>query len=211
MTEPTQARLPQRVLGRCGIQASAVGVGCWPLGGPDQNLGLPMGWAEIDEAVAVSGLQRAFELGATLFDTADVYGHGRSERLLGRLVAQVPRDAVVLVSKVGYFVGTAPHGYHPGHMRRQLEQTLENLGTDHLDVYSLHHGDFGPDDRYLDGAIEAMRAGFQNAAMRSDLQVYAARSYSLMRPPRISRRLIRSRVKSATGRWDRGGRSFRDR
>jgi hypothetical protein len=83
-----------------------------------------------------------------LFDTADVYGHGRSERLVGRLVgrlvAQVPRAELVLVSKVGYFTGTAAHGFAPGHMRRQLEQTLENLRTDRLDVYFLHHSQFGP-------------------------------------------------------------------
>lgn len=153
-------RAPRRRLGRCGIEVSAVGVGCWPIGGPDHNLGMPMGWSEVDEATAVAGLERAVELGADLFDTADVYGHGRSERLLGRVASQVRRDTLVLTSKVGYFAGTARHGYEPRHMRRQLEQSLDNLQTDHLDIYFLHHADFGSDDRYLDGAVEAMR-GFQ--------------------------------------------------
>ncbi|WP_322769593.1 aldo/keto reductase [Frankia sp. Cr1] len=160
MTSAVTGKIPSRRLGRCGIDVSAVGVGCWPIGGPDHNLGMPMGWSDVDEASAVAGLERAFELGANLFDTADVYGHGRSERLLGRLVAQVDRDAVVLTSKVGYFAGTARHGYQPRHMRSQLEQSLENLGVDHLDIYFLHHSDFGPDDRYLDGAVEVMR-GFK--------------------------------------------------
>lgn len=93
-----------------------------------------MGWSDIDDAVATFRLER---------------GHGRSERLVGRLVADVPRDSVVLVSKVGYFAGTAPHGYHPLHMRHQLEQSPDNLRTEHLDVYFLHHPNFGPDDRYL--------------------------------------------------------------
>jgi hypothetical protein len=66
-------------------------------------------------------------LGANLFDTADVYGHGRSERLLGHLVRQAGRDSLVLSSKVGYFAGTAAHPYLPSAMRRQLETTLENL------------------------------------------------------------------------------------
>ena len=117
-----------------------------------------MGWstAPVDH-VALTALETGYTAGVRLFDTADVYGHGRSERLVGELVAQVPRGDIVLVSKVGYFTGTAKHGYSPGHMRRQLEQTLENLRTDHLDIYFLHHNEFGPEDRWLPGAVEAMR------------------------------------------------------
>ena len=159
-----EARLPWRVLGRCGIEVSAVGIGCWAIGGEDTNLGLPVGWSGTDETGSMKGLERADELGAALFDTADVYGHGRSERLVGRLLARVPRASVVVASKVGYFAGTAPHGYAPRHVRRQLEQTLENLGTDYLDIYLLHHADFGPDDRWLGGVVEAMH-GFKQAGM----------------------------------------------
>ncbi|HEX9337164.1 MAG TPA: aldo/keto reductase, partial [Pseudonocardiaceae bacterium] len=108
-----------------------------------------------------------WECGARLYDTADVYGHGRSERLLGRLVGQVPREEIVLVSKVGYFRGTAEHGFHPGHMRRQLEQTLDNLGTDRLDIYFLHHSDFGLDDRWLPAAAEAMHGFRQSGLVRA--------------------------------------------
>ncbi len=149
--------IPSRTLGASGITVPAVGIGCWAIGGPDHNLGLPMGWSSADDRASRRGLEVAHELGARLFDTADVYGHGHSERLLGQLVAQVPREDLVLVSKVGYFAGTAPHGYAPGHIRRQLHQTLENLGTGHLDVYFLHHGDFGPGDRWLGPAIDTMR------------------------------------------------------
>ncbi|SUA72872.1 putative oxidoreductase [Nocardia otitidiscaviarum] len=146
----------KRTLGACGIEVSGLGVGCWAIGGPDTNLGLPMGWGAVTEADAIAGLECAWELGATLFDTADVYGHGRSERLLGTLVAQVPRNEIQLVSKVGYFAGTAAHGYDTGHMRRQLEQSLDNLDTDYLDVYFFHHSDFGPNNERLELAIEAM-------------------------------------------------------
>ncbi|MEU8001521.1 aldo/keto reductase [Catellatospora sp. NPDC049111] len=150
--------LAQRRLGRTGIVVPAVGVGCWAIGGPAENLGMPMGWSTADDDASAAGLRKAYELGARLFDTADVYGHGRSERLLGHLVSEVPRESLTLTSKVGYFAGTAEHGYHPGHMRRQLEQSLDNLRTDYLDVYFLHHPDFGPDDRWLHGAVEAMRS-----------------------------------------------------
>lgn len=62
-----------------------------------------------------------------------------------------------LSSKVGYFAGTAAHGYDPGHMRRQLEQSLANLRTDYLDIYFFHHAEFGDDDRLLADAVQAMR------------------------------------------------------
>ncbi|MEY9840524.1 aldo/keto reductase [Streptacidiphilus sp. EB103A] len=140
-----------------GLEVNPIGIGCWAIGGSDSNLGLPMGWAAADDDESLRGLEAAHALGANLFDTADVYGHGRSERIIGRLVEQVPRDSVVLSSKVGYFTGTAEHAYLPGAMRRQLETTLENLRTDRLDIYFLHNADFGPGDRYLEGALEQMR------------------------------------------------------
>jgi len=145
------------VLGSTGIEVTGIGIGCWAIGGEDFNLGLPMGWSGTHDARSLQGLETAYELGANLFDTADVYGHGRSERLIGRLVSQVSRDTIVLTSKVGYFAGTARHGYEPGHMLRQLEQTLDNLSTSYLDIYFLHHSNFGDGDEYLSGAVEAMQ------------------------------------------------------
>lgn len=116
-----------------------------------------MGWSTADDVLALRGLARAHELGARLFDSADVYGHGHSERLLGLFLEDVPREDLVITSKVGYFAGTAPHAYQRLHMRHQLEQTLSNLGTDYLDIYFLHNSEFGADDAYLHGAIEQMR------------------------------------------------------
>jgi methylglyoxal reductase len=159
--------LAPRRLGTSGIEVFPLGVGCWAIGGPDFNLGLPMGWSTADDAAAERGLARAYELGARLFDTADVYGHGHSERLLGRLVRTVPRTEIVLASKVGYFAGTAANAYEPLHMRHQLEQTLANLGSDYLDVYLLHNAAFGPGDAYLPGAIEQMRAFREQGLVRA--------------------------------------------
>lgn len=150
--------LPTRQLGATGIVVPAIGIGCWAIGGPDENLGMPTGWSTgSDEARSLAGLETAWRYGARLFDTADVYGHGRSERLLGQLVAQVPRSEIVLASKVGYFSGTAEHGFEPRHMRRQLEQSLDNLRTDHLDIYAFHHPEFGEGDHWLHPALDAMR------------------------------------------------------
>lgn len=156
-----------RKLGSSGIETSAIGIGCWAIGGPDNNLGLPMGWGPIDDREISKGLETAYELGATLYDTADIYGHGRSERAIGELVSHIPRSNIVLSSKVGYFAGTAPHGYSPHHMRHQLEQTLENLRTDYLDIYFFHHADFGPEDEYLEGAVETIREFKNTGVIRS--------------------------------------------
>jgi aryl-alcohol dehydrogenase-like predicted oxidoreductase len=155
--------LPHRTL-TGGLTVHPIGIGCWAIGGPDTNLGLPMGWSTADDTASLRGLEAAYGLGANLFDTADVYGHGHSERIIGRFLRGVPRQSVVLSTKVGYFAGTAEHPYRPSHMRRQLETSLENLGTDHIDIYFLHNANFGPGDRYLDGAIEQMRA-FQHEGL----------------------------------------------
>lgn len=150
--------MPSRQLGRCGIRVPAVGVGCWAIGGPDHNLGLPMGWTSgSDPRESLAGLETAYAMGARLFDTADVYGHGISERLIGRLVDRAERRSLTISTKVGYFRGTAEHAYSPGHIRRQLDQSLENLHTDYIDIYFLHHSDFGPDDRWLEPVAATMR------------------------------------------------------
>lgn len=155
--------MKQRRLGRTGLVVSEIGVGCWAIGGPFVNLGLAAGWDGVDETAAREGLVTAIEMGANLFDTADVYGFGQSERILGWMLEHirkrgvVRREDIVLVSKVGYFRGCAPHGFDPLHMRHQLEMTLQNLNTDYLDIYFFHHLDFGPNDLYLQPAVEQMR------------------------------------------------------
>jgi 1-deoxyxylulose-5-phosphate synthase len=148
--------LERRVLPGLNKVVSAIGAGCWTIGGPATNNGVPIGWDDVDPHEAFAALLTAHELGISFYDTADVYGLGQSERLLGRLVREVGREELVLSSKVGYFSGTGPHPYHPDQMRHQLHTTLANLGTDRLDVYSLHSTNFGPDDEYLTGAVKLM-------------------------------------------------------
>src|SRR5205807_3620708 len=127
-----------RLLGKSGLRVSEVGTGCWAIGGPDWNLEMEMGWSGTNDEQSLAGLRRAFELGANHFDTADVYGHGHSERLIGKFLRGVSRDEVVIGTKVGYFRGCAAHAFHPLHMRHQLEMSLNNLGTEHIDIYYLH-------------------------------------------------------------------------
>ncbi|HKX31635.1 MAG TPA: aldo/keto reductase [Blastocatellia bacterium] len=145
-----------RILGKSGIEVSEIGIGCWAIGGLDWNLNMGMGWGGTDDRQSLEGLHRAFDFGATYFDTADIYGHGHSERLIGQLLRNVRRDQVIIGTKVGYFRGCAPSAYHPLHMRHQLEMSLRNLGTDYIDIYYFHNLFFGENDEYVDGAVEAM-------------------------------------------------------
>ena len=156
-----------RVLGSAGVTVSEVGLGCWAIGGPSWRGGDPVGWSGADDERSLAGLRRAYELGVTHLDTADVYGDGHSERLIGRFLAEVPRERVVVGTKVGWFKGTAPHPMDPLHIRHQLEQSLANLGTDYVDVYYLHNADFGPGDRYLDGAAELLRTFQREGKIRA--------------------------------------------
>src|SRR2546430_3540231 len=142
-----------RTLGRSGIEVSALGVGCWAIGGPFWEDGKPLGWGQVDDDESVRALHRAFDLGVTFFDTANVYGAGHSERVLGRAFAG-RRDAVVIATKFGFTSDeatretTGPDSTPEG-LRRQLTDSLRRLGTDHVDLYQLHHNDL-PVEQALD-------------------------------------------------------------
>jgi len=150
-----------------GVHTQPLGMGCWGIGGPFENNGAPMGWSTAADEHSMTGLHRAIEAGATLFDTADVYGHGHSERLLGQVLGQYPREAFQISTKVGYVRGTAAHPYDAPQLAHQFDQSRENLGVEYVDLYFLHHLEFGPCDRYLGSAVEQVRALRESGAVRA--------------------------------------------
>ncbi len=93
--------LTQRMLGRGGIEVSALGLGCWAIGGPFLLDGRPDSWGAVDDAESIRAIQEAIDLGVTFFDTADVYGTGHSERVLGKAIAG-RRDKLIIATKFGY-------------------------------------------------------------------------------------------------------------
>ncbi|MFI5496703.1 aldo/keto reductase [Actinoplanes sp. NPDC051859] len=157
MSPETRQLTRERFVPGLSKVTAVISAGCWTIGGPAANHGVPIGWDGVDPEAAAGGLARAYELGVRHFDTADVYGMGQSERLLGKLIAQVPRDSISISSKVGYRTSSkGVHPYHPAWLRKQCYDSLARLGTDHLDAYFLHNLDFGAHDEYLPAAMTTL-------------------------------------------------------
>ncbi|RCK68555.1 aldo/keto reductase [Desertihabitans brevis] len=123
--------MEERTLGRTGRQVSVIGMGCWQIGGS---------WGDaVEEEQALRTLHTALESGVTFFDTADVYGDGRSERLLGRLLAEIGRDRVTVATKMGRRANPhVPEAYTLDAFRAWNDRSRENLGVDTLDLVQLH-------------------------------------------------------------------------
>jgi aryl-alcohol dehydrogenase-like predicted oxidoreductase/radical SAM superfamily enzyme YgiQ (UPF0313 family) len=123
-----------RLLGSTGIKVSEIGFGAWGIGGATSRI---LSYGETDDAESLSALQFAFDHGVTFYDTADSYGNGHSETLLGKAFGR-RRDQVVLASKVGFVDLDQPQDFSPRHLRTSLEGSLRRLGTDYLDLLQLH-------------------------------------------------------------------------
>jgi len=145
--------------GRTNAQVPAISLGTWGHGGPNTAEGTPVGWSGHDDGLARGALVEAHRQGITHWDTADAYGRGHAEELIGQVFAEgVPRNDIFLASKFGYQKGPSDHWYDPAFMRAQCEASLRNLQTDVIDLYYFHHCDFGPNDEYFDDALAAMRS-----------------------------------------------------
>lgn len=144
-----------RKLGNSDIAVSEISLGCWTMGGLNWVNGVPNGWANVDENEIKKAVDYAIDHGVNHFDNADVYGNGRAERMLSRILGNRSKK-LIIATKIGWFPGTAEHAYEPAHIRHQCEQSLINLKRDYIDIYYFHHGDFGENDKYLDDAIEVM-------------------------------------------------------
>jgi len=144
-----------RKLGKSDIEVSEISLGCWTMGGLNWVNGMPNGWANVDENEITEAINYAIDSGVNHFDNADVYGNGRAERMLTRILGKRTNDFII-ATKVGWFPGTAAHAFQPVHIRHQCEQSLINLKRDYIDIYYFHHGNFGNNDEYLDDAVEVM-------------------------------------------------------
>lgn len=123
-----------RSLGRTGIVVSEVGFGCWGIGGfvPGASYG------STDDRTSIAALDRALDLGVTFFDTADSYGNGHSEELLGEAFER-KKDRVVIATKAGQAVFGTPPDFSPSNIRKSVENSLRRLRRERLDILQLHN------------------------------------------------------------------------
>ena len=122
--------MENRTLGRTGRQTSVVGLGCWQLGGD---------WGRVDDADALAVLHAAVDAGVTFLDTADVYGDGRSEKLIGRFLRERPDAGVTVATKCGRRADPhVPQAFTAGNLRAWTDRSRANLGVDRLDLVQLH-------------------------------------------------------------------------
>jgi aryl-alcohol dehydrogenase-like predicted oxidoreductase len=118
-----------RVLGKTGREVSEIGFGAWQIGAD---------WGSVGEDEALATLHAAADAGVTFFDTADVYGDGRSERLVGRLLRERAGEPITVATKMGRRLDQTVANYSPQHFREWNDRSRENLGIDTLPLVQLH-------------------------------------------------------------------------
>ncbi|WP_133802153.1 aldo/keto reductase [Kribbella caucasensis] len=119
--------MEKRTLGRTGRDIGVVGLGAWQLGAD---------WGEVGEDEALGVLRAAVDGGVTFIDTADVYGDGRSERLVGQVLREY--DGLTVATKMGRRVEQKPENYSPENFRAWNDRSRKNLGVDTIDLVQLH-------------------------------------------------------------------------
>ena len=157
--------MQQRPLGHTGRNVSVIGLGTWQLGAD---------WGAVTEEDATAVLAASVEQGVTLFDTADVYGDGRSESIIGRFLAQRPGHDITVATKMGRRMPQERENYSPDNFRAWTERSRRNLGVDTLDLVQLHcppssvieaDGTFDALDALVaDGAIAAYGVSVETVA-----------------------------------------------
>ncbi|MFB7885683.1 aldo/keto reductase [Microbacterium sp. NPDC056057] len=157
--------MQQRALGRTGRPVSAIGLGTWQLGAD---------WGAVTEEDAIAVLAASVDEGVTLFDTADVYGDGRSESIIGRFLAARPGHCITVATKMGRRLAQEPENYTPENFRAWTDRSRANLGVDTLDLVQLHcpptaviedHATYDALDALVaDGAIAAYGVSVETTA-----------------------------------------------
>ena len=144
------------VLGRTNTKVSAISLGTWAYGGASMSGNFSVGWSGQNDLDSKNALLSAWENNIDHWDTADVYGNGKSESTIGEMWGDIPREDIFLATKVGWDKGTYSYWYNPKHMVNNLERSLKNLNTGYVDLVYLHHCNFGKNGEYFDDALEVV-------------------------------------------------------
>jgi aryl-alcohol dehydrogenase-like predicted oxidoreductase len=156
-----------RTLGKTGIEVSALGMGCWAIGGPwtwaqpgeDPH---PAGWGKTDDEESIRAIHAGLDVGINLFDTAANYGAGHSEIILGQALFG-RREKAVIATKFGHIVDESEKIVYGNddqilaNVRKDVENSLRRLQTDYIDIYQLHAGGYDPEQALeLRGILEEL-------------------------------------------------------
>jgi aryl-alcohol dehydrogenase-like predicted oxidoreductase len=145
----------KRILGKSQLEVSALGMGCWAIGGPwtwaqPGREPYPAGWGNTDDDESIRAIHAALEIGVDFFDTAANYGAGHSEVVLGQAL-KGKRDQAVIATKFGHIVNEKEKTVYGDaaqilkNVRTDVEHSLRRLQTDVIDIYQLHDGGYDPD------------------------------------------------------------------
>lgn len=160
----------KRKLGKSGIEVSALGMGCWAIGGPFWEKGTPLGWGEVDDNESIRALQRALDLGVNFFDTANVYGAGHSERALARVFAGRRKEVVIATKFNAVFDEKTREvtgsDSTPAGIRKACEESLQRLNTDYIDLYQFH------DNGYPADKAEPVRETLEELVKEGKIRAY---------------------------------------
>ena len=139
----------KRRLGRSDLEVSAMGLGCWAMGGAWTYDNEPAGWGKVDDAESIRAIHYALDEGINFFDTAANYGCGHSEQILSQAIAG-QRDRVIIATKFGYVIDEKRRivirndENVVNRIRQECEASLRRLKTDYIDLYQFHKDDYDP-------------------------------------------------------------------
>lgn len=154
-----------RKFGNTGLSVSEVGFGAWGIGGPAMAGDIPIGWGDVDDVTSRKALTRSLELGINFYDTADFYGLGHSEELIGEVFGNNPE--VIVATKVGHRLkedGSIFVDYSKDYILKSCEGSLRRLKRESIDYYQLHTAKVS--DLETSGCVEAMEQLKQEGKIR---------------------------------------------
>lgn len=158
-----------RKLGQTDIEVSPLGLGCWAIGGEmyfDRN---PDWWGDVDDEESIRAIHQAIDMGVNFLDTADAYGVGHSEEVIGKAIKGI-RDKVVISTKFGNFGNESTRvlqgvNLEPLYIKKACDASLRRLGTDYIDVYFLHVWDVSHAEAY--SVIDTLECLVKEGKIRS--------------------------------------------
>ena len=153
-------------LGRTNEDVSIISLGAWSHGKQNTSGGHNVGWSNQSDLDSINALKKSFSLGLNHWDTADVYGEGHSEKIIGSMWKEISRESIFLATKVGWDKGPYKQWYEPSYIKEKVEQSLQNLRTDYIDLLYLHHCNFGNNDEMLEGALEIINQFKEDGKIR---------------------------------------------